>query len=134
MCSVYFVGQRKLRKKEVMLCFLMKLTLHGRRTPRIGFKGKHKNVPHKSYKDTNHYQYDANESCEINFPNAHRVIIYFDYRYRGLKSFRTSPWDPKENLPSDYARIFQFKDFRRTKKRILKDLDDEGVMVCPSFV
>ncbi|ELU03121.1 hypothetical protein CAPTEDRAFT_173748 [Capitella teleta] len=49
-------------------------------------------------------------------------------RYRGLKSFRTSTWDPKENLPLDYSRIFQFSDFRRTKKRVLTSEADGGAL------
>ena len=32
-----------------------------------------------------------------------------------MRSFRTSPWDAYENLPRDYARIFQFEDFKRTE-------------------
>ncbi|KAI0663427.1 ribosome biogenesis protein tsr1 [Cubamyces menziesii] len=47
-------------------------------------------------------------------------------RYRGLRSFRTSPWDPYENLPRDYARIFQFEDFKRTERAVRRRAEEEG--------
>ncbi|KAJ2226222.1 ribosome biogenesis protein tsr1 [Coemansia sp. RSA 1722] len=50
-------------------------------------------------------------------------------RYRGLQSFRTSPWDPYENLPLDYARIFQFENLRRTQARIQRMSEDAAARV-----
>ncbi|KAG0415338.1 hypothetical protein HPB47_007491 [Ixodes persulcatus] len=53
-------------------------------------------------------------------------------RYRGLKSFHSSPWDPKENLPFDYARVFQFENFSRTKKRVMAEERDGAMVRNPS--
>lgn len=50
-------------------------------------------------------------------------------RYRGLRSFRTSPWDPFENLPLDYSRIFQFEDYEKTKRNVRRRAGEEGVQV-----
>lgn len=42
----------------------------------------------------------------------------FPYMHcRGLKSFRSSPWDAREGLPAEYGRVFAFENFKRTAKR-----------------
>uniref|UniRef100_A0A1D5R0N3 Pre-rRNA-processing protein TSR1 homolog n=1 Tax=Macaca mulatta TaxID=9544 RepID=A0A1D5R0N3_MACMU len=63
---------------------------------------------------------------EVDTPRDVAARIRFQ-KYRGLKSFRTSPWDPKENLPQDYARIFQFQNFTNTRKSIFKEIEEKEV-------
>ena len=46
-------------------------------------------------------------------------------------SFQKSPWDPYENLPIEYARIFDFADFKRTHK---KALTEEGGVSPFSYI
>ncbi|KAJ2777334.1 ribosome biogenesis protein tsr1 [Coemansia interrupta] len=52
-------------------------------------------------------------------------------RFRGLQSFRTSPWDAYENLPLDYARIFQFANLRRTQQRVQRQAHDPQLAARP---
>lgn len=45
-------------------------------------------------------------------------------RYRSLKSFRKSYWDPKENLPQSYASIYHFGSFKATQNDVMADMRD----------
>jgi pre-rRNA-processing protein TSR1 len=45
-------------------------------------------------------------------------------RYRSLKSFRKSHWDPKENLPETYASIYHFKNFKATQRAVMSEMKD----------
>eukprot|EP00210_Caulerpa_lentillifera_P005886 g5628.t1 len=67
---------------------------------------------------------------EINTPSEKPARIRFQ-NYRGLKSFRTSPWDAKNDLPEAYSRIFEFENFvnamKQAKKEICNFQDDSMV-------
>ncbi|KAF8070811.1 ribosome biogenesis protein tsr1 [Lyophyllum atratum] len=67
---------------------------------------------------------------EIDTPKEIPARVRFQ-RFRGMRSFRTSPWDPFENLPRDYARIFQFEDFKRTERGIRRRAEQELGIVEP---
>ena len=41
--------------------------------------------------------------------------------YQGLKSFKTSSWNKLENLPSQYDRIYFFKNYHQTHQAAVKD-------------
>jgi len=51
-----------------------------------------------------------------------------------MRSFRTSPWDPYENLPRDYARIFQFEDFKRTERAVRRRSEEDGGAILVSLI
>jgi len=42
-------------------------------------------------------------------------------RYRSIKSFRKTFWDPKENLPETYATIYHFASFKNTENDVMAD-------------
>ncbi|KAF5380631.1 hypothetical protein D9615_004752 [Tricholomella constricta] len=67
---------------------------------------------------------------EIDTPKEIPARVRFQ-RFRGMRSFRTSPWDPFENLPRDYARIFQFEDFKRTERSVRRRAEQELGVVEP---
>lgn len=79
---------------------------------------------------------DAQFPDEVDTPIDQSARVRFA-RYRGLKSLRTGEWDPKEQLPPDYASLFQFRNLASTRKGVLrrakKDAGDAAQNNAPNF-
>ncbi|OHT11286.1 pre-rRNA-processing protein [Tritrichomonas foetus] len=65
---------------------------------------------------------------DLEFPdefdyNGNTILRERLRRYRGLKSFNSSPWNQYESLPPQYARIFEFSNFARTSEAAVAEQD-----------
>jgi pre-rRNA-processing protein TSR1 len=65
-------------------------------------------------------QEDMNFPDEVDVPLDQPARLRFT-KYRGLKSFQQSPWDPYENLPIEYSQITHFEDMNATRKALMRE-------------
>ena len=54
--------------------------------------------------------------------------------YRGVDSLRNCSWDPYENLPIHYAKIFRFQNFEQTQREAMKKSQLEGLPINGTYI
>jgi pre-rRNA-processing protein TSR1 len=76
------------------------------------------------------------EDCEDEERHADEVDCPYDIparkrfaKYRAMKSFDTSAWDPKENLPLEYASIFELAAYSSIRKDSIAEAEQSPVPV-----
>lgn len=55
-------------------------------------------------------------------------------KYRGVKSFKQCEWDPFENLPQEYSKIWRFSNFLHSQKVSMQKAQQEGLPISGTYV
>ena len=105
--------------------------------------GKHRQMTAEERQEEEQEYFENPDEVDLDLDQAAR---YRYIKYRGLQSFRSSPWDPKENLPVDYATLTEFPDFDAIQKaaeeqqemrsradRMLEWENEQGIMTDRVF-
>jgi len=54
--------------------------------------------------------------------------------YRGIKSIKNCDWDPFENLPQEYSRIWRFQNFTQAQKDSVQQAIEEGLPLNGTYI
>lgn len=55
-------------------------------------------------------------------------------QYRGIKSLKNCDWDPYENLPSEYSKIWRFQNYHQAHKDSIQQVIDEGLPINGTYI
>lgn len=55
-------------------------------------------------------------------------------KYRGIKSLKNCDWDPYENLPESYSKIWRFQSYQAAQKDSIAQVVEEGLPLNGTFI
>jgi pre-rRNA-processing protein TSR1 len=55
-------------------------------------------------------------------------------KYRGIKSLKNCDWDPYENLPVEYSKIFRFENVQAELKKQREITENEGLPINGTYL
>jgi len=55
-------------------------------------------------------------------------------RFRGIKTLKNCNWDPFENLPIEYSKIWRFQNFQMSQKAAIQKTIEEGLPISGTYI
>ena len=55
-------------------------------------------------------------------------------KYRGIKSLKNCDWDPYENLPEHYSKIWRFQNYQAAHKDAVNQVIEEGLPLNGTYI
>jgi len=55
-------------------------------------------------------------------------------KYRGIKSLKNCDWDPYQNLPEDYSKIWRFQSYQAAYKDSVQQTIEEGLPLNGTYI
>jgi pre-rRNA-processing protein TSR1 len=69
---------------------------------------------------------------EVDTPVDQEARVRFQ-KYKGLKSVKNTKWDPYENLPPEYAKLFEFQNIAHSRKLAIAQAQECGLKLAGKY-
>jgi pre-rRNA-processing protein TSR1 len=99
------------------------------------FKEDHNKISQKHQKHTDleeraREDMDFPDEVDTPFKDARQRFE----KYRGIKSLKNCNWDPYENLPPEYSKIWRFENFQAEVKKQKDLVEAEGLPINGTYI
>jgi len=89
-----------------------------------------KHLKHGNLEDRAAEDMDFPDEVDTPFTDA-RVRFQ---KYRAVKNFKHADWDPYENLPDTYSKIWRFQNYQQAQKDSITQTIEEGLPLNGTYI
>lgn len=89
-----------------------------------------KHQKHTDLEERDRDDMDFPDEVDTPFKEARKRFI----KYRGIKSIKNFDWDPYENLPVEYSKIWRFQNLQAEVKQQKDTVEAEGLPINGTYI